>query len=65
MAQAIPQETVPVAGFDDDAARLYGILLGAGHCSEDGAEWSVGGDPGTGHLAFVQSYLEGAACISG
>ena len=59
VAQAIPQETVPVAGFDDDAARLYGILLGAGHCSEDGSEWSVGGDPGTGHLAFVQSYLEG------
>ncbi len=59
VAQAIPQEVVPVAGFDDDAARLYGILLGGGHCSEDGSEWSVGGNQDAGHIAFVQSYLEG------
>ena len=59
VAQAIPQEVVPVAGLDDDAARLYGILLGSGHCTEDGSEWSVTGSPGTGHLAFVQSYLGG------
>ena len=59
VAQAIPQEVVPVAGLDDDAARLYGILLGGGHCSEDGSEWSVGGNQDAGHIAFVQSYLEG------
>ena len=59
VAQAIPQEVVPVAGLDDDTARLYGILLGVGHCSEDGSEWSVGGNPAAGHIAFVQSYLEG------
>ena len=59
VAQAIPQEVVPVAGLDDEAARLYGILLGGGHCSEDGSEWSVGGNQNAGHIAFVQSYLEG------
>ncbi|MYE24620.1 MAG: ribonucleoside-diphosphate reductase subunit alpha, partial [Gammaproteobacteria bacterium] len=59
VAQAIPQEVVPVAGLDDDAARLYGILLGGGYCSEDGSEWSVGGNQDAGHIAFVQSYLEG------
>ena len=58
VAQAIPQEIVPAAGLDDDAARLYGILLGGGHCSDDGSEWRVGGDPDAGHLAFVQSCLE-------
>ena len=59
VAQAIPQEVVPVAGLDNDTARLYGILLGGGHCAEDGGEWSVGGNPDAGHIAFVQSYLEG------
>ncbi len=58
VAQAIPQEIVPAAGLDDDAARLYGILLGGGHCSDDGSEWRVGGDPDAGHLAFVQLCLE-------
>ena len=58
VAQVIPQEVVPVAGFDDDDARLYGILLGDGHCSADGLEWGVSGNPEQdAHLDFVASYL--------
>ena len=58
VAQVIPQEVVPVAGFDDDDARLYGILLGDGHCSRDGLEWGVSGNPEQdAHLDFVASYL--------
>ncbi|MCY4058739.1 MAG: ribonucleoside-diphosphate reductase subunit alpha, partial [Gammaproteobacteria bacterium] len=64
VAQVIPQEVVPVSGFDDDDARLYGILLGDGHCSEDGLEWGVSGDRAPcgrverdAHLDFVASYL--------
>ena len=61
VAQVIPKEVVPVAGFDDDDARLYGILLGDGHCSADGLEWGVSGNPEQDdHLDFVTSYL--AAC---
>ena len=59
VAQSIPQEVVPVPGFDADDARLYGILLGDGHCSKNGLEWGVSGNPiGDSHLAFVVSYLE-------
>ncbi len=59
VAQVIPQETVPVPGFDEEDARLYGILLGAGHCTEAGLEWGVSGDPEKDeHLAFVRHYLE-------
>ena len=58
VAQAIPQEVVPAPGFDDDDARLYGILLGDGHCSKDGRQWGVSGNPHKdGHLAFVEAYL--------
>ena len=58
VAQVIPQEVVPVAGFDDDDARFYGILLGDGHCSADGSEWGVCGNPEQdAHLDFVASYL--------
>ena len=58
VAQVIPQEVVPVPGFDDDDARLYGILLGDGHCSRDGREWGVSGNPERDdHLDFVSSYL--------
>ncbi len=59
VAQSIPQEVVPVAGFDEEDARLYGILLGDGHCSKDGLEWAVSGTPKQeAHLAFVSSYLK-------
>ena len=59
VAQVIPREVVPVDGFDEDDARLYGILLGNGHCSKDGLEWSVSGNPQQdGHLDFVREYLE-------
>ena len=58
VAQVIPQEVVPVSGFDDDDARLYGILLGDGHCSADGLEWGVSGNPEQdAHLDFITSYL--------
>ena len=64
VAQAIPQEVLQVAGFDEDDARFYGILLGEGHCSEDGGdggdgrEWSVSGDPASAaHWRFVAEYL--------
>ena len=58
VAQVIPQEVLPVPGFDDDDARLYGILLGDGHCSADGLEWGVSGNPQRdAHLDFVISYL--------
>ena len=72
VAQAIPQEVVPVAGFDEDDARLYGILLGDGHCSKGepsagvreglaprkNVQWGVSGNPtNDAHLSFVADYL--------
>ncbi len=58
MAQVIPQETIAVAGFDEDDARLYGILLGDGHLSKDGMQWGVSGNPQADtHLEFVRHYL--------
>ena len=62
VAQAIPREVVPVAGFDEDDARFYGILLGDGMCSEGGRSkgrrWSVSGDPTRdAHVRFVADYL--------
>ncbi|WP_349572428.1 ribonucleoside-diphosphate reductase subunit alpha [Azotobacter salinestris] len=58
MAQVIPNEVVPVAGFDEDDARLYGILLGDGHLSKDGLQWGVSGHPQRdGHMDFVRAYL--------
>ena len=58
-ALVVPQEIVPVAGFDEDDARLYGILLGGGRCTEDGLEWGIAGSSARpGHLAFAQAHLE-------
>ena len=58
VAQAIPREVVPAAGFDEDDARLYGILLGDGHCAKGGHQWGVSGDPTRdAHLRFVADYL--------
>ena len=58
---AIPTEVVPVHGFTEDDARLYGILLGDGHLSKDGMQWGVSGNPqaDNDHLEFVRSYLAG------
>ncbi|MDM8546195.1 ribonucleoside-diphosphate reductase subunit alpha [Candidatus Venteria ishoeyi] len=59
VAQVIPKEVVPVADFDEDEARLYGILLGDGHCTQDGMEWGVCGNPNQDvHLQFVRDYLQ-------
>ncbi len=56
---AIPTEVVPVQGFSEDDARLYGILLGDGHLSKNERQWAVSGNPQRdAHLAFVRSYLE-------
>jgi len=58
IAQVIPKETIPVADFTVDDARLYGILLGDGHSSREGLEWGVSGNPDNdAHLDFVQNYL--------
>lgn len=35
IAQIIPKEVVPVPGFTEEDARLYGILLGDGHLSKN------------------------------
>jgi ribonucleoside-diphosphate reductase alpha chain len=59
VGQVIPSEVIPVAGFTEEDARLYGILLGDGHMSGDGKEWGVSGNPGRDeHLEFVRLYLE-------
>ncbi|MCP3803022.1 ribonucleoside-diphosphate reductase subunit alpha [Allokutzneria sp. A3M-2-11 16] len=58
VAQVVPKEVVPVAGFSEDDARLYGILLGDGHLSKDGWQWGVSGNPELDvHLDFVRTYL--------
>ena len=54
----IPSEVVPIAGVTDDDARLYGMLLGDGHLSENGIEWGLSGNPERdAHLQFVRDYL--------
>ncbi|HRO58642.1 MAG TPA: ATP cone domain-containing protein, partial [Burkholderiaceae bacterium] len=59
VAQVIPQEVVPVEGFDADDARMYGILLGDGHLSKEGQQFGVSGHPTRDeHLRFVRSYLQ-------
>ncbi len=59
VAQVIPREVVLVGDFSEEDARLYGVLLGDGHCSADGLEWGVSGNPERdSHLAFVRRYLE-------
>jgi ribonucleoside-diphosphate reductase alpha chain len=58
VALTIPKEVVPVEGFEEDDARLYGILLGDGHLSQDDFEWGVSGNPTSdAHLEFVREYL--------
>src|SRR5690606_1627768 len=59
VAQVVPQEVVPVAQFDEDDARMYGILLGDGHLSKGGQQFGVSGHPTRdAHLDFVRGYLE-------
>jgi len=59
VAQVIPNEVVPVPGFNSDDARFYGILLGDGHLTRD-SEFGVSGNPSgdDGHLRFVRDYLD-------
>lgn len=58
IAQVIPKEIIRVPGIEDDDARLYGILLGDGHLSKEGAQWGVSGNPKNDtHLDFVRRYL--------
>jgi ribonucleoside-diphosphate reductase alpha chain len=58
VAQVIPTQIIPVAGFSEDDARLYGILLGDGHLSKNERQWGVSGHPGKdAHLEFVRAYL--------
>ncbi len=57
IAQVIPSEVVPVEDFNEEDARLYGILLGDGHLSRE-SEWGVSGNPTKDeHLEFVRNYL--------
>ncbi|RLA08008.1 MAG: ribonucleoside-diphosphate reductase subunit alpha [Gammaproteobacteria bacterium] len=59
VAQVIPQEVVPVADFDCDDARMYGIMLGDGHLSKNGSEWGISFNPAKDkHIKFVESYLK-------
>jgi ribonucleoside-diphosphate reductase alpha chain len=58
IAQVIPSEVIAAADFDEEDARLYGILLGDGHLSKEGSQWGVSGNPKIDeHLAFVRDYL--------
>ncbi len=59
IAQVIPQEIVPVNNFDEEDARLYGILLGNGCLIKDEDEWEVWGhSEKDSHLEFVCDYLQ-------
>lgn len=58
VAQVIPKETQIVPHFDEEDARLYGILLGDGHLSKDGFQWGISGNQQNDtHLEFVRHYL--------
>jgi ribonucleoside-diphosphate reductase alpha chain len=58
IAQTVPKEIIAVADFDEEDARLYGILLGDGHLSKEGSQWGVSGNPQSDeHLEFVRTYL--------
>jgi ribonucleoside-diphosphate reductase alpha chain len=58
VGSVVPSEVVAVEGFNEDDARMYGILLGDGHLSKDGMQWGVSGNPARDtHLAFVREYL--------
>ncbi|MCK5896142.1 MAG: ribonucleoside-diphosphate reductase subunit alpha, partial [Cocleimonas sp.] len=58
LAQVIPKEILPVNGFTEDDARLYGILLNAGHFTKERMEWNVSAlSQNDTHLHFVRDYL--------
>lgn len=59
VAQVIPVEVMPVAGFTADDAFLYGLMLGDGHCTSNGYEWGImlHGETDAETLAFVRGYL--------
>jgi len=58
VAQIVPTQIIPVEGFSEDDARMYGILLGDGHLSKNGREWGVSGHPKLdAHMEFVRLYL--------
>ncbi len=64
VAQVIPEEVIPVDGFTEQDARLYGIMLGDGHCTQRQENWGlqfkwrVSGNPNTdAPLQFVRDYL--------
>jgi ribonucleoside-diphosphate reductase alpha chain len=59
VGQVIPTEVIPVEGFTEDDARMYGILLGDGHLSKQGRQWGVSGNPERDeHMDFVRAYLD-------
>ncbi|MGI8690556.1 MAG: ribonucleoside-diphosphate reductase subunit alpha [Thermomicrobiales bacterium] len=59
VAQVIPVEVVPVAGFTADDAFLYGLMLGDGHCTSNDYEWGImlHSETDAETLAFVRGYL--------
>ncbi len=58
VAQTIPTQVIPVEGFSEGDARMYGILLGDGHLSKNGHQWGVSGHPQRDeHIQFVRQYL--------
>ena len=67
VGQVIPTQIIPVENFTEDDARMYGIILGDGHCSAKHVagkeshciEWGVTGEHlETTAMAFVKRYLE-------
>ena len=58
IAQVIPKEIQTVSHLTQEDARLYGILLGDGHMTQEGDEWGISGNPESdSHLDFVCMYL--------
>jgi ribonucleoside-diphosphate reductase alpha chain len=58
VAQVVPTEVVPVRGFSEDDARMYGILLGDGRLSGDRGQWEIACNPRMGsQLKFIRTYL--------
>ncbi len=62
VALTIPQEVVASPSFDEDAARMYGIMLGDGHFSKRNGKITEGGvsfnRDSDAHREFVCKYLE-------
>ncbi|MPS48485.1 ribonucleoside-diphosphate reductase subunit alpha [Methylobacillus sp.] len=61
VAQVVPSEVVPVSGFTEEDARMYGIMLGDGHCSIKKSGYHEYGVTGSSAeeetLVFVAEYL--------